>query len=150
MSDLPTPPGNNPIIPASPAGRQSQTMPGINKEIGNPPLGGPEMAPPKEVGHEVEGISKEVAAAGVTIHPTTIPIPPPVVKMGVQPTGANIPMPTASAILPISDDQIAQGLAGSIKDSFRWLAEWCLRRLKQVHVGLQSVHGKLMRVTTHA
>ena len=94
---------------------------------------------------ENEGLSKEVTSAGVSIHPTTIPIPPPVGAMGVKPGVANIPMPTASTVLPLSDDQIAQGLRKSIRDSWRWLAQWCLRRLKQVHIGLQSVHGKLTR-----
>lgn len=99
---------------------------------------------------ETEGLSKEVASAGVSIHPTTIPIPPPVASMGVKSASANIPMPTAAVTLPISDEQIAQGLGKSIKESFRWLAEWCLRRLKQVHIGLQSIHGRLTRVPTHA
>jgi len=99
-----------------------------------------------ETGHETDMLPKEVASAGVTIHPTTIPIPPPVAQMGVQPGAANIPMPTANTVLPISDDQIAQGLGKSIQESFRWLAEWCIRRLKQAHLGLQSIHGKLVRV----
>lgn len=139
--DLPTPSGNNPIIP--------EISGGINKEIANASIGSTESALPKESGQEAtDTLPKEVTSAGVTIHPTTIPIPLPVSQMGVRAAGANIPMPTAVAI-PITDDQIALGLGKSIRDSFRWLAEWCVRRLKQVHVGLQSVHGKLTRVQTH-
>ena len=104
---------------------------------------------PPEMGHPSE-LPKEVASAGVTIQPTTIPIPQPIAQMGVAPGPANIPMPTAATTLPITDDQIAQGLGKSIKESFRWLAEWCIRRLKQVHIGLQSIHGKLTRVPIHA
>jgi len=138
---------NNPVIPASPAGRQSQTTGGINKEVGNASVG-QEVPLSNEVGREADVLPKEVASAGVTMHPTTIPVPPPIAKMGVQPAGANIPMPTAAA-LPITDDQIAQGLGKGIRESFRWLAEWCVRRLKQVHIGLQSIRGKLVRVQTH-
>jgi len=104
---------------------------------------------PPEMGSPME-LPKEVASAGVTIHPTTIPIPQPVAHMGVTPGPANIPMPTSTTTLPITDDQIAQGLGKGIRESFRWLAEWCLRRLKQVHIGLKSIHGKLVRVQTHA
>ncbi len=100
--------------------------------------------------HEVDSLPKEVTSAGVTIQPTTIPIPQPVSQMGVKPAGSNIPMPTASTVLPITDDQIAQGLGKSIKDSIRWLAEWCIRSLKKVHIGLKSIHGKLIRVPIHA
>lgn len=106
----------------------------------------PEVPAAKNSPAETEGLSKEVTSAGVTIHPTTIPIPPPVAKMGVQPAGANIPMPTATTVLPITDEQIAEGLGKTIRDSWRWLAEWCVRRLKQVHMGLKSIHGKLVRV----
>lgn len=136
--DLPASAGNIPV-----SGSVS-----VNKEVVNAP-GGTEMASPKESGQEsADMLPKEVVSAGVTIRPTTIPVPPSVAKMGVQPTGANIPMPTAPVALPITDDQIAQGLGKSIRESFRWLAEWCVRRLKQVHIGLQSIHGKLTRVQT--
>lgn len=103
-----------------------------------------------EITQGTEGLTKEVTQAGVTIQPTTIPIAPPVAQMGVASGPANIPMPIASAVLPITDDQIARGLGKSIKESFRWLAEWCVRRLKQAHIGLQSIHGRLTRVTIHA
>lgn len=142
--DLPASAGNNPVITSSPIASASG---GINKELGSltPSM---EAAPVKEVGHETDSLPKEVVSAGVTIHPTTIPISKPVAAMGVQPGQANIPMPTATVALPITDDQIAQGLGTSIRESIRWLAEWCVRRLKQVHVGLKSVHGKLIRVTS--
>lgn len=112
----------------------------------------PERAIPYEPSETVPApdLPKEVTSAGVTIHPTTISMPAAVTQMGVTPGPANIPMPTAATALPITDDQIAQGLGKSLKESFRWLAEWCVRRLKQVHIGLQSVRGKLVRVTTHA
>ncbi len=101
-----------------------------------------------EAGQEVDRLPKEVTSAGVSIHPTTIPVPAPVRQMGVKPSGANIPMPAAAVTFPISDDQIVRGVHENLTSSLRWLAEWCLRRLKQVHMGLKNIHGKLTRVRT--
>ena len=93
-------------------------------------------------GNEMQ-IPKEVASAGVRVHPTTIAIPQSVAQMGVKPTGNNIPVQTTtSVVLPLSDDQIATGLHQSMTNSVRWLAEWCVRRLKQLHVAVTSTHGK--------
>jgi hypothetical protein len=84
-------------------------------------------------------ISPEVASSGVKIQPTSIPIPPPVSAMGVQPSGQNVPPAAPAVTLPLSDDQIATGLKQSIWSSWRWLAEWCVRKLKQVHGNLTRV-----------
>ena len=91
-------------------------------------------------------ISGEVASSGVKVQPTSIPIPPQVGAMGVRPAGQNIPAATPAVTLPLSDDQIAAGLKQSVLSSWRWLAQWCVRRLQQVHMGLKSIHGRLTRV----
>lgn len=79
-------------------------------------------------------LPKEVRAVGVSAHPTIVPIPPAVSQMGVKATGSNVPATQAATIaLPLTDDQIAVGLKKSVKVSFRWLAEWCVRKLKQLH-----------------
>ena len=66
--------------------------------------------------------------------------------MGVKPAGQNIPVQTVPAVvLPLSDEQIAIGLHKGITDSLRWLSEWCVRRLKQMHIAVIRVHGKLVR-----
>jgi hypothetical protein len=97
-------------------------------------------------GQEYE-IPKEVASAGVRIHPTTVPIPPRVTNLGVKPAGQNIPNQTVSTVvLPLTDDQIASGLHEGLSSSWRWFSEWCLRRMKQLHVVVKIVHGKLVRV----
>ncbi len=97
-------------------------------------------------GQEFE-LPKEVQSAGVRIQPTTIPIPPPIAKLGVSASGANIPVQTTSTVvLPLSDDQIAVGLHQEVTNSMRWLAEWCVRRLKFLHITLKNVHGKFIRV----
>jgi len=91
------------------------------------------------------GVPKEVTSAGVQFQPTTIPIPKPVSDLGVTPGPANIPMPTSVSSFPITDDQIAEGLRKNVRDSWLWLAEWCIRQLKKVHVGLKYIRGKLVR-----
>jgi len=97
-------------------------------------------------GQEFE-IPKEVASAGVRIHPTTVPIPPRVSHMGMKPAGANIPVQTTTTVaLPLTDDQIAVGLTQGVVFSWRWFSEWCVRRMKQIHVAVKMVHGKLIRV----
>lgn len=87
-------------------------------------------------GNEME-LPKEVVQAGVRVQPTSVPIPPKVAQMGVKPAGQNIPVQTTSAVaLPISDAQIAAGLRISIVNSFRWLAEWCVKRIKQIRINV--------------
>ncbi len=135
-------------LPSSVSGNTSPPVPvstgSVSKEVeigGRPSVEGPF----RPAGHEVE-LSPEVVASGVATRPTAIPIPPPVSQLGVQPAGQNVPAPTPSVTLPLSDDQIALGLKQSIWTSWRWLAQWCVRKLKQVHMGLKNVHGKLTRV----
>ena len=100
------------------------------------------------IGQETS-IPKEVLSAGVRVKPTSIPIPKSVAQMGVKPAGQNIPVQTTSAIvLPLTDDQIVVGLHQSMANSLRWLAEWCVRRLKQAHVAVTTVGGKLIRGKT--
>lgn len=95
---------------------------------------------------EIE-LPKEVASVGVKAQPTTVQLPSNVQNLGVQTVGQSGPAGQATTVvLPLTDDQIAQGLHQGITSSFRWLAEWCIRRLKQVHMGLKTIHGKLMRV----
>jgi hypothetical protein len=129
------------------------TAPAVPQQTGIP-TGAKEVEPgsltPQEglrdaTGRETE-LSPEVSSAGVKVHPTTVSIPPPMAGMGVKPTGQNIPVQTTSTVvLPLTDDQIAVGLHQSITNSVRWLAAWCVRRLKQVHIVLKNVHGKLLR-----
>lgn len=91
-------------------------------------------------------VPKEVLTAGVKVRPTTIPIPQSVAQMGVKPSGHNIPVQTTTTVvLPLTDDQIVVGLHQNFANSWRWLAEWCVRRLKQVHIAVKTVHGTLIR-----
>jgi hypothetical protein len=112
-----------------------EAMPGISMEI--PAI--------KEVGAEMP-LSAEVAGAGVKVQPTTVILPKPVASLGVKAVG-DVAAPQAPVVtLPLSDEQIAKGLNASLTTSVRWLAEWCVRKLKQVHMGIRSLHGKVTRV----
>lgn len=133
MNDLPT--QYPPPVPATPTG---------NKEV----VGGVELPEGLQsaAGQEME-LPHEVVSAGVRIQPTSIPIPAPVAQMGVQPAGKNIPaVQTTTVVLPLTDDQIAKGLHESITSSWLWLAHWCIKRLKQFHVNIKTIRGKIIRV----
>ncbi len=120
---------------------------GVSAPVGGVTLGGKEKEavslggefPLIPVGQEVE-LPKEVAAAGVSVRPTNVPIPPKVFQMGVKPLGQNISATpsTGTITLPLTDDQIAQGMRQSAASSWRWLAEWCKRRLMQIHARLRG------------
>lgn len=131
-----TPPAPSPVISTSPSGAKEVEPGGL----------APQEALRDATGHETL-ISQEVASAGIRVRPTTISIPPKVSQMGMKPAGLNIPVQTTTTVvLPLTDDQIAVGLQQSITNSWRWLSEWCVRRLKQMHVAVKSVHGKLVRL----
>jgi len=67
--------------------------------------------------------------------------------MGVKPAGYNVPVQTTTTVvIPMTDEQIAQGLQQGVAFSWRWFSEWCIRRMKQFHVVVKMVHGKLIRV----
>jgi len=99
-----------------------------------------------EIGKEVE-LPPEVAKAGVSIQSDTVVLPPPVTQLGVKPVGAQAPLKatTTTVTLPLTDDQIANGLHQSILSSWRWLSEWCVRQLRTVHMTIKSIHGKVTR-----
>ncbi len=154
MNDLPDSAGLQQQQPqnAQPPTPQSGTpaaSPGVGgKEFEVPRVGAPEMPLRDAIGQEIE-LPKEVVQAGVQTRPTVVPLPQNVQRMGVQPAGVNVPVaPAATVVLPLTDDQIAAGLHEGVMSSFRWLSEWCIRKLKQVHIGLKTIHGKLMRVRT--
>ena len=105
---------------------------GVGKETESgivPPVEAPALT---EVGREAP-LAAEVSQAGVKIHPTSVTLPQPVSQMGVTAVGQSTPPPAVSVTLPLTDDQIAAGLHQGITSSWRWLAEWCMRKLKQLH-----------------
>jgi hypothetical protein len=118
------------------------------------PAAGKEQEPPargetaglREVGQDID-LPKEVGAAGVRVTPTTVALPQSVSQQGVKPVGSVAAASAGAPVsLPLSDDQIAQGLKQGVASSWRWVAEWCVRRLKQAHTALKRIHGKFVRV----
>lgn len=115
------------------------SSPPVGKEAeGGITLGEP--FPLKDIGtHEVD-LPKEVVAVGVSSRPTNVKLPPAVQQLGVRATGQTSPSARAPSVaLPLTDDQIAQGLTYGITNSWRWLAQWCVRRLKQIHRAFNKV-----------
>lgn len=136
---------NNPVSPPV----DPQQSGGIgSKEKSEGGAASVEVSSLKETGQEVP-IAPEVGAAGVRLHPTTVTIPPQVAQLGVkQVSDTSVTQQVQTIALPLSDDQIAQGLHQGISSSWRWLAQWCVRRLKQLHMSIKKVHGKSTRVNT--
>lgn len=125
------------------------------QEVGH--LGQPE-AKIEAVAKPEVAISKEAKEAGIEIRPESPEIPPDLKKFGVKPSGPSQPVihpgsdqtgrSVPAVSLPISDDQVLVGLHASVTSSFRWLAEWCLRRLRQAHLILKRIHGRVRRIRT--
>lgn len=121
---------------------------GAGKEHEVPVLASTEVV--SEIGQEVE-LPKEVERAGVEVLKETIELPPDVKKLGVTPTGPSAPAAAATippVVLPISDQQVVAGLHVQILNSLRWLAEWCIKKLKKAHITLKNIHGKIIRIKT--
>jgi hypothetical protein len=104
---------------------------GMSKEAGGGiDVSFSELTKNSEVGKDIE-LPKEVINAGVSQIPTVVAIPPVLKTHGVQPSGNNVTLGSGSTItLPLTDDQVNEGLKKSITDSWRWLALWCQRALK--------------------
>ncbi len=79
-------------------------------------------------------LPKEVAAVGVSMQPTTVSIPQSAQAIGLKPSGENVSQEpsTGNIRLPISDSEIVQGLRQDPTSSWRWLSEWCKKRLRQI------------------
>lgn len=144
MSD--TLPQSNPPPPPASSGGTPQPVGSMAKETG-PHISSVETPLVIEVGQETS-LPSEVVKAGVTIQQTTVSLPPSVQQLGVKTVGATssvVPVAAPAVSLPLSDDQIASGLHQSIMSSWRWLSEWCVRQLKQVHIAVKKIHGKIIR-----
>ena len=148
MNDLPDPAssaGNQPIITNNPIIQTRDTQDSfgvpagsVNKEIDVGGIRSGEVPGIKEVGKDID-LPKEVVSAGVKVQPTTVSIPPNVTKLGVKPIGPAVTPPQSQAVaLPLTDDQIVFGLKQSVTSSWRWLAEWCVRKIRQLHAKIRK------------
>lgn len=132
-----------------PASTVSSISSVTGKEYEAPTLAATEVV--SEITQESE-LPKEVEKAGAEVIKDTIELPPDIKKLGVTHIGPSTPMATTTAlpqvVLPISDSQVVAGLHAQILNSLRWLAIWCVRKLKKAHIALKQIHGKITRVKT--
>ncbi|MBI4130554.1 hypothetical protein HY468_04510 [Candidatus Roizmanbacteria bacterium] len=129
---------------SEPAGQQPATQQsGGSKEVEMPTIVEapietvPEFQIPKEVSPHLKKVGE------------TIELPPDLKQMGVTNAPQYTPV-TAPAQntpqLPLTDDQIGAGLQSDFSTSFRWLAEWCLKQIKRLHMHLAKVGAHFIRV----
>lgn len=143
MDDLPT--STKSGIKQNPAIPSTVGPSGGNKEVEAVGSSSVEPGIIDLIGYEQE-LPKEVSSAGVKTTPTTVKIPPAVSSLGVKPAGSSTKIGDGSSVkLPLTDDQIADGLNQSITSSWRWLAVWCIRKLKQLHFVVKMIRGKLTK-----
>ena len=146
MDNLPTT-APSPITPPSAAAAPlQQAATGSMAKEAAPIVTTPEAPVVTEIGKEVT-LPPEVASAGVRMQSDTVVLPKPLQDLGVTAVGpaAKAPAHTPTVVLPLNDDQIAMGLHQSLLTSWRWVAEWCNRQLRSVHLTLKTVHGKIVR-----
>ena len=104
-------------------------------------VSGNEELPLQEVGREIQ-LDRAIEKTGVKVTPTHMPLPKPIASSGVKPAGDNVTLGTGKSVkLPLTDDEISQGTKKILTASWKWLAEWCIRRIKvfQKNLAYKSV-----------
>lgn len=76
----------------------------------------------------------------------SIKLPGDLTMIGLQPVSSSQFSSYKNIKLPISDEKIIKGLHEPITSSYRWLAEFAVFVLRQAHLALRVVHGKIIRV----
>lgn len=99
-----------------------------------------------EVKEAVEHQPEEEVKPYIQARAETIELPPHLKKMGLQPASTTQFPSYQNIQFPISDDKIVAGLHQPITSSIRWLATLAEYILKQAHLILKVVHGKVIRV----
>jgi len=122
-SDFTQPSQGNGVISTTPQGKEGEAVRVATAEF-----------PLQEVGSEIE-LSKEVILSGVQVH--SADKPPQIIEeqsvVRVAQAAPKAQIPGDSVVLPLTDEQIAKALHQSVTTSVRWLAEWCVRKMKVVH-----------------
>lgn len=99
-----------------------------------------------EIQEVVEHRPEEEVSTYVAPRAETIDIPPDLKQFGLQPA-ATTQFPSYQNIkLPLSDEKIVVGLHAPITSSLRWLATLAIYLLQQAHLGLKTIHGRVIRV----
>lgn len=134
MSTLPSQDTSAQSVPVQPASGAA------GKEI-EPVSAKTETNTLSEIGQEIF-LPQEVKRAGVTIKSESIDLPAALAQSGVKAVGSPVhETPGSSITLPLSEEQVANGLHQSISSSFRWLAEWCKRQMIEAHKTLKTIHA---------
>lgn len=103
----------------------------------------------QEVAHLQEAVEHEPS---VEVKPfvqprqETIKLPTDLQMIGLQPVKTTQFPSYKNVKLPISDEKIVAGLHEPITSSKRWLSELAFYLLRQAHLTLRTVHGKVIRV----
>lgn len=136
-----------PLPPAGTATKQPQPVTAVSHPVKeSEPIKSAE--PLQTITSEAE-IAPEVTKAGVQVLKETIELPPDLAKLGVAPSGTGAVITAAvpaQVVLPLSDDQVVVGLHQKVTSALRWLAAWCVKKLKKAHIVLKTVHGRIVRV----
>lgn len=100
----------------------------------------------KEIQEVVEHKPEEEVSTYITPRAESIDLPPDLKHFGLQPA-TTTQFPSYQNIkLPLSDEKITVGLHAPITSSLRWLATFAVYLLQQAHLGLKTIHGKVVRV----
>lgn len=95
----------------------------------------------------VEHIPEKEILPYVKARPEVVKLPPDLKKATGAETIQSTKFPSYQDLaLPLSDEKIEQGIHKPVTSSFRWLAELCIYILKQAHLTLKTIHGKIIRV----
>lgn len=100
----------------------------------------------EQIQEVVEHKPEEEVSRYVTPRAETIDIPPDLKQLGLQPANTTQFPSYQNIKLPISDEKITVGLHAPITSSLRWLATLAVYLLHQAHLGLKTIHGKVVRV----
>jgi hypothetical protein len=104
---------------------------------------------PQETAHMQEAVEHEIkpdVKPFVQPKQETIKLPPDLTKLGLQPVTTAQFSSYKNIKLPISDEKVVQGLKEPVTSSKRWLSEFAVYILKQAHLTLRTVGGKVIRV----
>lgn len=96
----------------------------------------PEFEVPKEVANHVAKVQEHIE------------IPPDLKSIGVTTPHSHGKVSDSlqkDLTLPLTDDQIGNGLKADVKSSVRWLSEWCVKQLKRIHIQLKQVGSHFVR-----
>lgn len=101
---------------------------------------------PEQIQEVVEYKPEKEVSTYITSRTETIELPPDLKQFGLQPASTTQFPSYQNIKLPLSDEKIIVGLHAPITSSVRWLATFALYLLRLAHLGLKTIHGRVVRV----